>query len=503
MEQTSIKRFRPHPLYILSNLWRYLFILLLPLVRGLYNVVINSFSLTGGFQLAVNISAWLRGAWVDVLSLLAFVSVGVLLWATFVVELTADGLLVRRGVFQREVSFLPSAQYSCVLTETPLWLRVFGAQYLRVDTAGGNLAQADLLVMLRRRDCEQIVRLLHTPPAVTAPGHTRIYSPKNRYVFVLAMVTSNSFAGVVLISTLITQMGNILGEQFSEMIYGTFENVARTLASGVPPAAFAMACILLFGYLCAFAASLLRHANFHVLRRGNLLEVRAGLLTRRCYRIAADKIGYLDIRRSLLTCLLGVYSIFLSTVGYGKFRDDVSALIPCVRKKQLERSLRLLLPEYRLSQREVCPHRLRSASRYTWRAAALLVLVWVLRGMLSLLFPNWVGLIRWVSFMAFLPLIWLLIVKVIDLFTAGLSYQDGCYTLRYSKGFSLHAVVIRRGRIAKIRIGQSIFQKRTGRCDLYLYSYSEGRQRHHLRDLKREEVEKLFSFMDTESSGRG
>ena len=105
MEQTSIKRFRPHPLYILSNLWRYLFILLLPLVRGLYYVVINSFSLTGGFQLAVNISNWLQGAWVDVLSLLAFLSLGVLLWATFVVELTADGLLVRRGVFRREVSF--------------------------------------------------------------------------------------------------------------------------------------------------------------------------------------------------------------------------------------------------------------------------------------------------------------------------------------------------------------------------------------------------------------
>ena len=229
--------------------------------------------------------------------------------------------------------------------------------------------------------------------------------------------------------------------------------------------------------------------------------MRAGLLTKRSYRIAADKIGYLDIRRSLLTCLLGVYSIFLSTVGYGKFRDDVSALIPCVRKKQLERSLRLLLPEYRISQRKVAPHRLRSAVRYIWRAAALLVLVLLLRGILSLLFPGWVELIQWVSFMASVPLIWLLIVKVIDLFTAGLSYEDGCYTLRYSKGFSLHAVVIRRGRIAKVRIGQSIFQKRTGRCDLYLYSYSEGRQRHHLRDLKREEVEDLFSFMDTESSG--
>lgn len=178
MEQTSIKRFRPHPLYILSNLWRYLFILLLPLVRGLYYVVINSFSLTGGFQLAVNISNWLQGAWVDVLSLLAFLSLGVLLWATFVVELTADGLLVRRGVFRREVSFLPASQYYCVSLVAPLRLRVFGAQYLRVDTAGGNLTQADLLVMLRRRDCEQIIRMLQTPSTVMAPGHTRVYSPR-------------------------------------------------------------------------------------------------------------------------------------------------------------------------------------------------------------------------------------------------------------------------------------------------------------------------------------
>lgn len=54
-----------------------------------------------------------------------------------------------------------------------------------------------------------------------------------------------------------------------------------------------------------------------------------------------------------------------------------------------------------------------------------------------------------------------MIVKVIDLFTAGLSYEDGCYTLRYSKGFSLHAVVIRRGGL-QVRIGQSSFKSGQG-----------------------------------------
>lgn len=331
-QATTIKRFRSHPLYIVSILWKYLFILLVPVIRGLYYVIINSFSLENGFQFAVNISNWAKGAWMDIVFLLAFLSLGVLLWLSFTIEVSEEGLLIKRGVLKREVRFLPVSRYNCLSVVSPMSVRLFGGVYLRVDTPGGGLKQADLLMLLRTKDCRQIIKLLQLPDSLEQPAHTRSYTPKNRYVFVLAMVTSNSFAGVLLISTFVTQAGNILGEQFSEMLYGTFENVTRTLAFGVPPAAFALACILFFGYLCAFVVSLSRHANFHVIRRKNLLEVRAGLLTKRSYRIAADKIAYLDIRRSLLTCLLGVYSIFLSTVGYGKFKDDVSALIPCVRK---------------------------------------------------------------------------------------------------------------------------------------------------------------------------
>ena len=491
-QATTIKRFRSHPLYIVSILWKYLFILLVPVIRRLYYVIINSFSLENGFQFAVNISNWAKGAWMDIVFLLAFLSLGVLLWLSFTIEVSEEGLLIKRGVLKREVRFLPVSRYNCLSMVSPMSVRLFGGVYLRVDTPGGGLKQADLLMLLRTKDCRQIIKLLQLPDSLEQPAHTRSYTPKNRYVFVLAMVTSNSFAGVLLISTFVTQAGNILGEQFSEMLYGTFENVTRTLAFGVPPAAFALACILFFGYLCAFVVSLSRHANFHVIRRKNLLEVRAGLLTKRSYRIAADKIAYLDIRRSLLTCLLGVYSIFLSTVGYGKFKDDVSALIPCVRKKQLERSLQLLLPEYHLSQRTAKPNRLRSAGRYIWRSAALLGLVWAGRWLLLGLFPNWEQLIRWVSFMATFPLVWLLVVKVIDLFTAGVSYERGCYTLRYSKGFSLHQVIIRPERIVKLKVSQSIFQKRKGRCDLRLFSYGEGRKIHHIRDLEQKQVEQLF-----------
>ena len=129
-----------------------------------------------------------------------------------------------------------------------------------------------------------------------------------------------------------------------------------------------------------------------------------------------------------------------------------------------------------------------------WRSVAVLIAVQVAREVLRILFPGWIDLIAWVGFMATCPLIWLLIVKLIDLNTAGISCEQDCYTLRYSKGFSLHQVIIRPQRIAKIKIVQSILQKRTGRCDVYVFSYSDGRQLHHIRDLNREHAEKLLGI---------
>ena len=113
-QATTIKRFRSHPLYIVSILWKYLFILLVPVIRGLYYVIINSFSLENGFQFAVNISNWAKGAWMDIVFLLAFLSLGVLLWLSFTIEVSEEGLLIKRGVLKREVRFLPVSRYNCL-----------------------------------------------------------------------------------------------------------------------------------------------------------------------------------------------------------------------------------------------------------------------------------------------------------------------------------------------------------------------------------------------------
>ena len=140
MEQTSIKRFRPHPLYILSNP------VALPvqpaaaagegpLLCGHHQLFADRGLSAGGEHL--QLAAGRVGG--RAVAAGHFCRWGVLLWATFVVELTADGLLVRRGRFPAGGE-LPAGLpiLTCVSLVAPLRLRVFGAQYLRVDTAGGE-----------------------------------------------------------------------------------------------------------------------------------------------------------------------------------------------------------------------------------------------------------------------------------------------------------------------------------------------------------------------------
>lgn len=471
------KVYRPHPVTIVTTLWKYIIILIIPLLRGFLH------ALRGGM------TSWLEGAWMDILLILLYLSFGVLTWYFFTMEVSAGGLKVNRGILIRNIYDIPRVNFTCITVVKPFYLKPIRGVYFRIDTPGGSFKKADLTVVLRKKDCEEM--LPNCIPPDKSRGMMKVYKPKGLYVFILSAITSNSFAGVVFISTFISQVGEILGGQFSEMIYGTFEETAKALAFGIPPAAAAVAYILLFGYLSALVLNLFRHAKFSVRRCRNQVKIDVGLFTNRTYIVDREKINYIDIRRTLMTAMLGLYSVFLHTVGFGKYKDDISALIPCANKKQLKNTLALLLPEYTPSEATVKPS-WKSFFYYAniglWTSVAILAASVVV----SWIFPGWSDIIRWGTLFCICPALWYLAVQIYDLFTAGISYKKDCFTLRYARGFYIHRVVITRDKVATIRLTQSIFQKWNSRCNLHLYSYSEGSTHHYIRELPQAQVVELM-----------
>lgn len=123
-----------------------------------------------------------------------------------------------------------------------------------------------------------------------------------------------------------------------------------------------------------------------------------------------------------------------------------------------------------------------------WGCLILPALTLFLRWM----FDDWAAFITWVGFMLCIPAYWFLIVRLIDYFTSGLAEENGRFTLRYSSGYFLHTIVIPRNKVSYVCLRQSPIQRFDKKCDVLVFSFSEQRSRHHIRNLDWKSAEALF-----------
>lgn len=107
---------RPHPLYAVVSLSRYLYLLLLPLARGFI-------SAWGG-----GVAAWLEGAWFDLCILGLLFGLGGLLWLCTQYRADKEGIFLTTGIFRRREVLLPAGK---------MHLPLSGAAFLSASIPGG------------------------------------------------------------------------------------------------------------------------------------------------------------------------------------------------------------------------------------------------------------------------------------------------------------------------------------------------------------------------------
>lgn len=468
-----------HPLTILENVRRFLFILLLPLARGFL------LSLRGGLR------AWLAGSWFDILVLLLLLGASAVEWRLRTFSFGEEGLTLQRGLLLRRRVSLPLSSITTLSLVRPFLLRPLQVAVLHADTAAGRSHSSDLSLLLRLKDANAIVAA-REHSLNPLPFTQREYRPQSAYVAFLAAFNASSAAGIAFLATFISQTGRLLGDRFSQMIYGTFERLTLLLAFGIPPTAAALAYLILFGWLLAFLVNLLRYNNFRLQRQSGALRIHSGLFTLRRYCVAVREINYLDLRMGVLSFLLGIHTLVIHAVGYGKQRDDIST-IALTRRQDTAATLAMMLPEFPLTPRQLTPHWpsiFKFINDPFWPCLLIPVAAWLT----GRFFPDWAFFAGWMGFMLSIPAWWLMLVRLIDFFTSGISRQGDIFTLRYSHFYRLHRVAIPKGRIAKVCLRQSILQRGDDRCDVLVYSFAEKSTRHHIKNIDRKAAAALFGI---------
>ncbi len=464
---------------IIENVGRFLFLLIFPLLRGFIS------ALNGG------IGEWFNGAWFDVLTVCVIIVMAGAEWYCLTIDFKPDEIMVRSGIFYRKEKRI-NLDRVCVASITqPFYLKPVRAVHIVMDTLAGNSSEVDLDLTVSQRLSEIIVSTQKLRRFDSKK--INVYKPKTVNVAILSVMISNSLAGVIFLSTLVSQSGRILSNTISETLVGTFKYLAQTLAFGIPPAAAAFAYLLLFGWLYSVMLNMIRYQNFMVGRKDGTLLISGGIITNRDYLIDISSINYVDIRQTLISKLFGVYSVFVNAVGFGKRKDDLAAVMPAATKKGLERYMMRIMPEYHAAKRQLKPNA-GAIFKFIIEPIWACVLTPAFTALICIVFREWSDVAFFVGAMIMLPSVWFLAVRLVDYFTSGVAFDGEYYTLRYSKGMFLHTVIIPKEKVAYVDLRQSIIQKMDSKCDVKIRTVYESRKIHHIRNVDRQNMIDLCGF---------
>lgn len=437
----------------------------------------------------LGVTAWLRSTWVDLCVLAAVIGYILLRWSALRYALDGEVLRIREGIWFWKTTAIPAERISVVASVRPLLLRPFGVCLIEADTPAGSRGRADFRLYLSAADTRALFHT-HSDGDIDLPEQQQ-YRPRNASVLLLSLFTSNSLMGLILLAAILQNLGSIVGEDLSHRLMNRLGALGELLAFGVPPAAAMLALTAALGWSVAFLSEFLRNKNFLTVRTGRVLEVHRGLFTLRSCLVQADRIRFVQIRETAASRLLGLGAVYLHAVGVSRKQEDLLPVIPVVRTEQLPTLLRGLLPEFLPGPLTVRPAE-RSFLRFTGPALAAMTGSVIGGWLLGQLWKEWQPLTGWLTLAALLPSIWFLIVRVLDWQSSGIGYTNGDFTLRYSKRFYLHTVVIPGASVVGVTFRQSLFQAFRGNCDLLLDTHSQGRRRHRVRNLRLEEAKALF-----------
>ncbi len=462
---------RTHPFQILRYIKKVLYLLVIPVTRAILALVRG------------DITLWTNGLWKDAIVLGFMIAYSVYRWANYTLSISKNGIELNFGVVVKVKLLMPLSSICVVNSKENILLKPFGCVRVSCDTPAGKSRSADVTILLRQKTWNKIKAASFCGKA----DEGEMYKPKISYLLLLAAVTSNSFTGVLLIAAVISKLGRTLGEGFKGMVYGRFEQLVKLAALGVEPAAAGIAIILLLGWLITFLRGLADYYDFSVSADETFITVKSGLPQKNEWVIGRHRINHINIRQTLYTHFLKMHTVFLCSYGYGKKRSKPAAVVPAVKKQRLEDALGCKITGFSLDKFDVRPVK-GSLFRFVWQPLAVLSAVVAAANTVPEFF---VGVKYWLGVMAAVPLIWLTAVRTIDRFTCGARLYGDVLVMRTSQRFSFHTAIIAFDKAVVLKTTQSVFQHRKNSCDLWVYPQSEEMCGYRLRNVLKEDAERI------------
>lgn len=439
---------RPHPLYIWYDARKWIWLLLIPVLRAVFSPRDAIFILLSSLR--------------DLGLALLLIGYSAMKWRGARYRLH-NGITLDQGLlFRHSLRVVADDAASVEVERTPFMWLLRGCR-VRINTAGLR-RRADATLYLPARTAHGLL-------GTQARKQSRRYSARPWPILVLAASGSNAAVGLLTLAPALRQSGRVLGAQVPDRVYGL---VDRILSLGLPPLLNSLANLLVLSWGVAFLGSWLRNTGFTACRAGSELHLASGLLTRRHIVIDSRKITALELRQTLFMKMFRLYTATITAAGYGREKGARPVVVPAARARELCAALDGLMPDYPICSSCLRP-KFSSIMRYIGTP-----LSWMAVGLL----PLWLGGVwKMVAAIWFIGTTWWLLIRLAGFFWSGFGVSSEAVTMRYTRGLALYAVHVPLEVADCAIISRSPWQVRFDTCTVELHCFGEKHRRHRVLAL--------------------
>ncbi len=477
MTERTVKQ---HPLRLFSYTTNYFWLLIFPIIRSLYSISLDVDSLR----------VWLMGTWMDLLVIAAILIFAWRRWEHVVVRFDEKRISVTKGKIYSTCDVIYYDTISSLSVNQTLFLKLFGACTVTIGTNAGALsrAQDDISLTLRKTDADRLYARVKNSRAKSLRYSV---TPNKIRLVLYSLLSSSTLSGTVVILAFLYETSRMFDREVeAQLIMDTLSDVVNRVAVYVPPVVAGVSVVIIIGWVVSFVTNIFYFWNYSLTRCSDSLYIKSGLIERNRHILALDRINSVDLRQNLASKILHISSLHCDCAGYGETgRSETSVVMPIATRKEINSTIAEIFPDiptesvYHKPKLDLKPT-YQSYWMFYYAPVALAILPITAYFILFAIFPSWRSVIRVGLIVAEVPAVWLAIVKTLAIFKTGIGVHDGYITMRYSKFYTFHTVVVPKDRIVKVMVKQTYLQHLTGNCSAVIYTASNGTSKHVITGLR-------------------
>ena len=393
--------------------------------------------------------------------------------------LDGDRLVIRSGIFQRQVRTIPVGRIQNINLKRTVLHRWLGVVDVKIETAVAGQTEAELSV-LSVKDADELRRELLRRKHGEAEGPDAAVEAEEVWTTtlkdLLIVGATENRAGVIVAALtgayytfydIAKKLWGPVEEQIKEYVEAL---LGAGLHTAVLVAVVGIALLILAGWIVSIVLTVVGYYGFTLRRRDDRLRRRYGLFTQVMTVVPINRVQVLRLEAPILRRLWGFFTVYAETAGSAGDKESggVTPLGPLVRRRDIARFCRLAFPEFDFGQVQWKPvSRLTIRRGFLRSAFGLLCLVGLLmlvdqaaapargeaRFGLTLLWgiPVALGLSAcwaWARYRA-------------------LAYAElGMFVLARAGVWTRKIWIVPQGKIQSVSLGQSPFQRRLGLAKL-------------------------------------